>query len=406
MSAKVHKRSVYLDANATTRVDPLVLEAMLPFYGGDFGNPSSPHALGAPAKAAIARARAALGALIGAEEGEIVFTSGGTEANNTAILSALATADGRDEIVTSAVEHPAVLALAAHLARERGVTVRVIPVDGKGRLDIEAYKAALGPKTAIASIMWANNETGAIFPIEELADLAHEAGALFHSDAVQAVGRLPLRVSAAGVDFLSLSAHKLHGPKGVGALYVRKGAPFSPLMRGGRQERGRRAGTENVPGIVGLGAAASLAAWHLFADGERVRGLRDRLEAGILARFPEAQVLGDTGNRLANTSLIAFADIDAEALISLLAKAGIAASGGAACASGMAEPSHVLKAMRLPARLLFGAVRFSFSRDSDEADVERALEVLPEVMEKLSAPPPLRQTVPAARPAEPLTEEA
>ncbi|MBZ8135270.1 aminotransferase class V-fold PLP-dependent enzyme [Afifella sp. IM 167] len=386
-------RPVYLDANATTRLDPLALEAMLPFLKGEFGNPSSLHGHGQPAKAVLGRARAAVAALIGAEESEIVFTSGGTEANNAAILSALATQEGRDEIVTSAVEHPAVLALCAHLAQSRGIKVHVIPVDGCGRLDMEAYRAALGPKTALASIMWANNETGTLFPVEELADLAHEAGALFHTDAVQAAGRVPVRLSAVAADFLSLSAHKFHGPKGVGALFVRKGTAFSPLIRGGKQERGRRAGTENVAGIAGLGAAASLAAWHLLTDSDRIAGLRDRLEAGIAELFPHATVLGDTSNRLPNTASIAFDKVDGEGLLVLLAQMGVAVSGGSACASGMMEPSHVLKAMKLKTDLLFGAVRFSLSRDNDAEDIERALAALPAAMDKLCGPTPFRRAV-------------
>jgi len=390
---KTPVRPVYLDANATTRLDPLALEAMLPFLKGDFGNPSSLHGFAQPAKAALARARAAVAALIGAEESEIVFTSGGTEANNTAILSALETQEGRDEIVTSAVEHPAVLALCAHLAKSRGVKVHFIPVDGEGRLDMEAYRAALGPKTALVSIMWANNETGTIFPVEEIADLAHEAGALFHTDAVQAVGRVPVRLSAVAADFLSLSAHKFHGPKGVGALFVRKGTAFAPLVRGGRQERGRRAGTENVAGIAGLGAAASLAAWHLLTDEGRTAALRDRLEAGIAELFPNVRVLGDRSNRLPNTSLVAFDKVDGEGLLVLLAQAGVAASGGSACATGMMEPSHVLKAMKLKPDLLFGAVRFSLSRDTEADDIERALSALPEAMDRLCGPTPFRRAV-------------
>ena len=257
-------RPVYLDNNATTRVDPAVVAAMLPFFTDQFGNASSSHAFGSEVAGAVRQARKSLQALLGAAfDHEIVFTSGGTESDNTALLSALETQDGRDEIVTTAVEHPAILSLVEHLRDRRGVTVHLIGVDAAGRLVLDAYKRALGPRTAIASVMWANNETGTLFPIPELARLAHDAGALFHTDAVQAVGKIAIDLKSAGVDMLSLSGHKLHGPKGIGALYVRKGTPFAPLVRGGPQERRRRGGTENVPAIIGLGKAAELAAHHL-----------------------------------------------------------------------------------------------------------------------------------------------
>ncbi len=285
---------VYLDNNATTRIDPAVLSAMLPYFTEHFGNASSAHALGAECSAAILSARGKVQALIGAAHShEVVFTSGGTESDNAAILSALEAQPDRNEIVISAIEHPAVLSLAMHLQRHRGVVVRVIPVDGRGRLVMPAYKAALGPNTAIASVMWANNETGVIFPVAELAELAHEAGALFHTDAVQAAGRIPISVEATKIDMLSLSAHKFHGPKGIGALYVRKGVRFNPLIRGGKQERGRRAGTENTPAIVGLGSAAELARERL-GDGaaERTRQLRDRFEACALRQIDGSSIAG------------------------------------------------------------------------------------------------------------------
>ena len=298
---------VYLDNNATTRMDAGVLAAMLPYFTEHFGNPSSQHGFGTPAGEAVRAAREQVRALIGAEHAhEIVFTSGGTESDNAAILSALECQAGRNEIIVSAVEHPAVLALVQHLAKHRGAVVRTIPVDGKGRLDTHAYRAALGANTAIASIMWANNETGTIFPVAELAALAHEAGALFHTDAVQAMGRVHVDVKSTVIDMLSLSAHKLHGPKGIGALYVRKGVRFHPLIRGGKQERGRRAGTENVPGIVGLGKAAELVLAYPSGQALRVGALRDLLEAGVLTRIGGCFVAGDTANRLPNTSNIVF----------------------------------------------------------------------------------------------------
>ncbi len=375
--------AVYLDNNATTRMDPAVLGAMLPFFSDHFGNASSSHALGAKAAEAVRAAREQVQALTGAAHShEIVFTSGGTESDNAAILSALEAQPGRNQVIVSAVEHPAVLSLVRHLEKHRGITVRVIPVDGQGRLDAGAYRAALGPKTALASIMWANNETGTLFPVAELAGLAHEAGALFHSDAVQAAGRTRIDVKSMAIDMLSLSAHKFHGPKGMGALYVRKGVRFHPLIRGGKQERGRRAGTENVPGIVGLGKAAELALARLASEGARLRELRDRFEAGVLARIEGCFAAGDTGNRLPNTSNIVFDCAEGEVILSGLNKAGIAASSGSACASGSTEPSHVLRAMKVPFTAALGAIRFSFSHENTAADVERVLEVLPAIVVK------------------------
>jgi cysteine desulfurase len=328
-------------------------------------------------------AREQVRALVGAAHAhEIVFTSGGTESDNAAILSALEAQAARNEAIVSAVEHPAVLSLVQHLAKQRGIAVRTIPVDGKGRLDMDAYRAALGPNTAIVSIMWANNETGTIFPVAELAALAHEAGALFHTDAVQAAGRVALDVKAAAVDMLSLSAHKFHGPKGIGALYVRKGVRFAPLIRGGKQERGRRAGTENVPAIVGLGKAAELALARPSGQSGRVGALRDSLEAGVLTRIGGCFVAGDKANRLANTSCIVFDAALGEVILTELNKAGIAASSGSACASGSVEPSHVLRAMKVPYTAALGATRFSLSYENTAADVERVLEVLPAAVAK------------------------
>ena len=374
---------VYLDNNATTRMEPAVLAAMLPYFTEHFGNPSSQHGFGTEAGGAVRAAREQVRALVGAAHAhEIVFTSGGTESDNAAILSGLEAQPGRNEVIVSAVEHPAVLSLVHHLAKQRGAVVHIIPVDGKGRLDLDAYRAALGPATAIASIMWANNETGTIFPVAELAALAHEAGALFHTDAVQAAGRVALDVKAAPIDMLSLSAHKFHGPKGVGALYVRKGVRFAPLIRGGKQERGRRAGTENVPGIVGFGKAAELALARPSGQSGRVGALRNSLEAGVLTRIGGCFVAGDKANRLANTSCIVFDAALGEVILTELNKAGIAASSGSACASGSVEPSHVLRAMKAPYTAALGAIRFSFSYENTAADVERVLEVLPAAVAK------------------------
>lgn len=373
----------YLDNNATTRLAPEALQAMLPFLTQDFGNASSMHSLGrAPAKALIA-ARRAVQALIGAaDEAEIIFTSGGTEANATAIRSALAADPARREIVTSTVEHPAILALCEHLERAEGVKVHRIPVDTEGRLEFDAFRAALSDRVALVTLMWANNETGTIFPIEGLAELAHGVGALFHTDAVQAVGKVPVSVKGTDIDMLSMSAHKLHGPKGSGALYLKKGVPFQPLFRGGKQERGRRAGTENLPGIVGFGRAAELAA---SADLASVAGLRDRLEQGITATIAKARVLGDLRDRLPNTSCIAFDFVEGEAILMLLDRAGIAVSTGAACSSGAMEPSHVMRAMKVPFTAAHGAIRFSLSRETTAAEVDRVIEALPSVIAQLRA---------------------
>ncbi|HET9934533.1 MAG TPA: cysteine desulfurase NifS [Polyangiaceae bacterium] len=377
-------KPVYLDNNATTRVDPRVVEAMLPFFTEQFGNASSMHSFGAAVGGALKQARQSLQELIGAEhDHEVVFTSGGTEADNTALLSALETQVGRNEIVTSKVEHPAILSLCKHLEETRGVKVHYTPVDSRGRLDIDAYRAALGPKTAIASVMWANNETGTLFPVARLAELAHEAGALFHTDAVQAVGKVPVVVKDTEIDMLSLSGHKLHGPKGIGALYVRRGVRLRPLVRGGHQERGRRAGTENAPAVVGLGKAAELALAHFGDEQGRVRALRDRLERGILQTIERANLMGDPDDRLPNTTNVAFEFIEGEAILLLLNRAGIAASSGSACTSGSLEPSHVLRAMNVPYTCAHGAIRFSFSRENDDADVDWVLEQLPGVISTL-----------------------
>lgn len=377
-------RPIYLDNNATTRTDAAVVAAMLPFFSGQFGNASSAHAFGSEVAGALKEARRHVQALLGAAfDHEIVFTSGGTESDNTAILSALAVQEGRDEIVTSAVEHPAVLSLVEELGG-RGIKSHLIPVDGRGRLDIEAYRRALSPRTAIASIMWANNETGTIVPVEFLARMARSAGALFHTDAVQAVGRVPIDLKNSEIDMLSLSGHKLHGPKGIGALYLRKGTKFKPLLFGGPQERRRRAGTENVPGIVGLGKAAALAVTRLEQDRTEIAALRDRLELGIL-KLDHCAVLGDVRNRLPNTSNIAFEHLEGEAIVHHLNRGGIAASLGSACASGSMQPSHVLRAMQVPSAALRGAVRFSLSRETTADEIEHVLQVLPDILARLRA---------------------
>lgn len=371
---------VYLDNAATTRTDPDVVQAMLPFFTQSFGNPSSDHDFGCAAAAGVARARQQVQALIGADlDQEIIFTAGATEANNAALLQALRHSD-RNEIVTTAVEHPSVLAVLADQVKHHGMVVHRIGVDGHGRLDKTAFRRALGRRTALVSVMWANNETGTLFPIPELAMMAHEAGAIFHTDAVQAAGKVPIDVKFTCVDMLSLSAHKFHGPKGAGALYLRKSLRLRALLRGGRQERARRAGTENVPGIVGFGRAAELAVERLEANALHVAALRDWLERTIVAAIPGCFILGDTQRRVPGTSAIAFDGADGEEILLRLNKAGIAASAGAACSSGAMEPSHVVRAMGVPFTAAHGVLRFSLSLETSEDDIGRLISVLPDIV--------------------------
>ena len=382
--------TVYLDNNATTRVDEKVVAAMLPFFTESFGNPSSTHEFGASVAPAMKAARQKVQNLLGAEhDHEIVFTSGGTESDTTAILSALEASPERREIVTSAVEHPAVLNLCQWLEKSGRAKIHVIGVDAGGRLDLDRFRAALSEKTALVTIQWANNETGVIFPIAELAALAKQAGALFHTDAVQAAGKIALALKGSDIDMLSLSGHKLHGPKGIGALYAKKGVRLSPLFRGGKQERGRRAGTENIPGIIGLGAAADLCAQNFDADAARIGALRDRLENGLQDAIPLVRVNGGGAARLPNTCNLSFDYADGEAVLHHLDRAGIAASSGSACASGSMEPSHVLRAMSVAPIALQGAIRFSLSRETGEADIARVLETLPGLVEAAREKSPL-----------------
>ncbi len=374
---------IYLDNNATTRVDPEVVEAMLPFFSEQFGNPSSLHSFGNKVGAAIRDARRQVQVLLGAEhDSEVVFTSCGTESDSTAILSALKAQPDRKEIITSVVEHPAVLTLCEFLEKD-GYTVHRLKVDSKGRLDLNEYQKLLSDKVAIVSVMWANNETGTIFPVVEMAEMAHAAGVMFHTDAVQAVGKIPLELKNTKIDMLSLSGHKLHAPKGIGVLYLRRGTRFRPLLRGGHQERGRRAGTENSAAIVALGKAAEQAMQHMEEENTRVKAMRDRLEQGILAAVPNAFITGDTGNRLPNTANIAFEYIEGEGILLMLNKAGIAASSGSACTSGSLEPSHVMKAMGIPYTAAHGTVRFSLSRYNSMDEIERVIAAVPPIVEKL-----------------------
>ena len=376
--------AIYLDNNATTACDPEVVSAMLPFFTEQYGNPSSMHQFGSRVGGAITEARREVQTLLGAAyDSEIVFTSCATESNNTAIFSALKVQEGRKEIITSAVEHPAILSVCKHLAEHEGYTLHVLPVDSRGRLDLDHYESLLSERTALVSIMWANNETGTLFPVLKMAEMAKGVGALFHTDAVQAAGKAPINLKDSAIDILSISGHKLHAPKGIGALYLRRGLRYRPLLRGGHQERGRRAGTENVTGIIGLGVAAKLAREHMQAEWITVKRLRDRLEAGILLQTPYAFVTGDTENRLPNTANIAFEYIEGEAILLHMNQAGIAASSGSACTSGSLEPSHVMRAMGIPYTAAHGTVRFSLSRYTTEAEIDHVIAAVPQIIAKL-----------------------
>lgn len=374
---------IYLDNNATTRVDDAVVAAMLPFFTEQFGNPSSMHSFGNKVGLALKKARLQVQELLGAEhDSEIIFTSCGTESDSTALLSALKANPERKEIITTSIEHPAVLALCTQLEKE-GYKTHFLKVDAQGRLDLAEYAKLLTDKVAVVSVMWANNETGTLFPVEAMAEMAHAAGIPFHTDAVQAVGKVPIDLKNTKIDMLSLSGHKLHAPKGVGVLYLRRGVRFRPLLRGGHQERGRRAGTENTASIVALGLACEQALRHMDFENTEVKRLRDKLEAGILAKVPRAFATGDVTNRLPNTSNIAFEFIEGEAILLLLNKFGIAASSGSACTSGSLEPSHVMRAMGIPYTAAHGTIRFSLSRYTTEAEIDRVIQVVPEVVAQL-----------------------
>ena len=374
---------IYLDNNATTRIDRAVVDAMLPYLRDFYGNPSSMHRFGGQVGAAVQNARSQVARLLGAEDSEIIFTSCGSEGNNTAIHAALSAQPDKRHIITTEVEHPAVLNVCKHLEK-KGYSITYLSVNRQGQLDITELEAAITGGTALVTMMYANNETGTIFPIEEVGAIAKEYGATFHVDAVQAVGKVPIDLSSSTIDLLTLSGHKLHAPKGIGALYVRRGFRFRPFLIGGHQERGRRAGTENVPGIIGLGKAAELARLH-FQNVDRERKLRDRLERGLFDRISDIEVNGHPTQRLPNTTNIGFKYIEGEAILLMLDKEGICASSGSACTSGSLEPSHVLRAMGIPYTILHGSIRFSLSRFTTEAEVDRVLEVMPEIVDRLRA---------------------
>jgi cysteine desulfurase len=374
---------IYLDNNATTKVDRAVVDAMIPYFLEQYGNPSSIHKFADGVARGIKHARQQVQALIGCEhDSEVIFTSCGSESNTTAIMSAIKCQSTRKEIITTTVEHPAILGVCEQLEKE-GYTIHRLPVDKCGRLNLESYKKMLSENVALVTVMWANNETGTIFPVVEMAELASQAGVMFHTDAVQAVGKIPMMLADTKIDMLSLSGHKLHAPKGIGVLYLRRGARFRPLLRGGHQERGRRAGTENTASIVGLGKACELALQHIEFENTKVKAMRDRLERGIVDSVPHSFITGDLNNRLPNTTDIAFEYIEGEAILMLLNKAGIAASSGSACTSGSLEPSHVMRAMDIPYTAAHGTIRFSFSRYNTMHEVDEVLKVMPDIVASL-----------------------
>ena len=373
----------YLDNNATTKPAPEVVAAMLRFYEEFYGNPSSVHRFGQRARQAIDEARAQVAALVGCSDTELSFTGGGTEAVNTAIRGMLLARAPRRQIVISSVEHSATRELCQQLARE-GAEIITIQVDQTGALDLEQLKKSVTEETALVSIMWANNETGVIFPIDRIAAICRDKGVPFHTDGTQAIGKIPLNLPAFGVDAMSFAAHKFHGPKGVGSLFVRRGIRVRPLIIGGPQERGRRGGTENVPCIVGMGKAAELAKAAL-PQMARVAACRDRLEKSILDVIPQTRVNGRIDQRLPNTANIGFRSLEAEAILLLLSEQNICASAGAACSSGSLEPSHVLQAMKIDPKFAHGAIRFSLSRYTTDAEIDRTLAVLPKVIDRLRA---------------------
>jgi cysteine desulfurase len=371
-----------MDNNATTQVAPEVLEEMLPYFSEFYGNPSSMHTFGGMVEQKIVEARERLARLLGASPEEIIFTSCGTESDNTAIRAAILSNPDKKHIVTSRVEHPAIKNLFEYLAKN-GYRVTFVPVDRKGLLDLDYLYKNLSEDTAIVSLMWANNESGVIFPIEEIGKVLKEKGIVFHTDAVQAVGKIPIDLKNVNVDMLSLSGHKLHGPKGIGALYVRKGTKFSPFLIGGHQEKGRRGGTENAASIIGLGKASELAAGNITGENIRVKKLRNKLETEILNRISNAIINGDREHRLPNTTSIAFEFVEGESILLMMDEYGICASSGSACTSGSLEPSHVLRAMGVPFTAAHGSVRFSLSIYNTEEEVDFIIEKLPPIIERL-----------------------
>jgi len=375
-------KTIYMDNNATTKVADEVIEEMTPYLGRLYGNPSSMHSFGGQVSKKLRQARQSIAALLGCETDEIVFTSCGTESDNTAIKGVLATNPDKRKIITTRVEHPAVLVPCQEL-EHHGYTIVEIGVDNEGRLDVDELRDRIDDYTAIVSVMYANNETGVIFPIDKIAAMVKAKGVTFHTDAVQAVGKIPLKLDQSNIDLLSLSGHKLHAPKGVGALYVRRGTRLAPFMLGGHQEKGKRGGTENVPGIIALGKACELAAENIQEENERVKQLRDKLQKAILRSCPDCIINGDTKHRLPNTLNVSFEYIEGEAILLMLNQFGICASSGSACTSGSLEPSHVLRAMGVPFTAAHGSIRFSLSRYNTEDEVDFVAGKMPQIVKKL-----------------------
>ncbi|MFZ5766834.1 MAG: cysteine desulfurase NifS [Thermodesulfobacteriota bacterium] len=387
------ERVIYMDNNATTMVAPEVLEVMLPYFSKLYGNPSSMHTFGGQVGKALRHAREQVAAIINADVEEIIFTSCGTESDSTAILSALQSQSGKRHIVTTRVEHPAVKNLCRSLDSLTGHKHRVteLPVESDGTIDLRRYEDSLTDETAIVSVMWANNETGVIFPIAEMAEIAKSRGILFHTDAVQAVGKIPIDMAKVPVDFLSISGHKLHAPKGIGVLYVRKRTPFMPFLIGGHQEHGRRGGTENVASVIGLGKACELARRHINKENTTVKALRDKLENGLLAKIPNSLLNGHKTERLPNTCNVSFEYVEGEAILLHMDRYGICASSGSACTSGSLEPSHVLRAMGVPFTAAHGSIRFSLSVYNTEDEVDFVLEKMPGIIANLREMSPFWQ---------------
>lgn len=382
---------IYMDNNATTKVADEVIEEMMPYLCEKYGNPSSMHTFGGQVGKKVARAREQIAALLGCEPDEIIFTSCGTESDNAAIKGTLEMYPGRRKIVTTRVEHPAVLTTCRDLERH-GYSISEVSVDRQGNLDVDELGFRIDDNTALVSVMYANNETGVIFPIEQIAEIAAARGLVFHTDAVQVAGKIPLKLKDSPINLLSLSGHKLHAPKGIGVLYVRRGTRIATFMHGGHQEQGRRGGTENVPGIIALGKACQLAMEHLEEENTRVRALRDKLEKGILATCPDSFVNGDQQNRLPNTTNISFEFIEGESILMMLDQFGICASSGSACTSGSLEPSHVLRAMGVPFTAAHGSIRFSLSRYNTEADVDVVIDKMPAIINRLRELSPFVKT--------------
>lgn len=374
--------TIYLDNNATTKVADEVIQEMLPLLGQLYGNASSMHSFGGLISKQIANARKQIAKLIGCDPAEIIFTSGGTESDNAAIKGILAAYPDKRKVITSRVEHPAVLSVCRELSAH-GYNVVEIGVDPEGQFDMDQYAEQVDENTALVSVMYANNETGVIFPIDKIASLAKAKGAVFHTDAVQAVGKIPLDLSKSDIDLLSMSGHKLHAPKGVGILYIKKGTRIAPFIQGGHQESGKRAGTENSPGIVALGKACALAAENIELENTKVKALRDKLEKALLQKCPDAILNGKADARLPNTTNISFKFVEGEAILLMLDRFGICASSGSACTSGSLEPSHVLRAMGVPFTAAHGSIRFSLSRYTTENEVDFVIEKLPPVIERL-----------------------